>query len=213
MKTPKPNPTFALAETFFSIASSLSNEQSLYLARHKDLLEKWLKKIKTNLVSDQISETPIPAKPEVSINKVLYSPERFDRSIEGNSIFNPLCLATKEGSAYEYKLTTNLFPDELVEYMGGESSLQSSLFGLQQIRLLAIKQNLKKSEGVLSSNCSNYFPVLDKNKNVRFLSIYWARYKTPNRLIGSHCWEFCTAKKDKFMHEGAKLFLFQTKES
>lgn len=212
MEIYKPNPTFELAETFFSIASTLSAEQTLYLARHKDLIEKWINKMKTSLVSDQISETLIPAKPEVSIKKVLYCPERFDRSLDENSSFSPICSATKEGFAYEYKLNSDLFPDELVENLGGKESLRLSLFGLQQIRSLAIKQNPRKKEGVLGLNHSNYFPVLDKHGNICFFCIYWARYKSSSKLEGAHSWEFHRAKKDKFLHEGAKLFLFQSKE-
>lgn len=192
-----PNPTFELAETFFSIASTLSPEQTLYLARHKKLLEKWLSKMKTNLVTDQISETPILAQSAVSIKKVLYRPEMVDRTPDGNADLMPICPATKEGIVYEYKLNSDLFPGELIEYLGGQQSLKKGVFGLQQIRALAIKQNTKKKyEGLLQLN-SNYFPVLNKHGNICFASIYLARYKSSSKLRGAHSWEFHLCRKDK----------------
>lgn len=211
METHTPNPTFELAETFFSVASELPSEQILYWARNKKILEKILSK-KRVLVSDQLSETLLPAQPEVSIKKVLYCPEMVDRTPDGNADLHPLCPATKEGMVYEYKLSSPLFPDELIEYLGGKETLKRSVFGLQQIRALALKQTTKKKyEGLLQLN-SNYFPILNRHGNICFASIYLARYKSSSKLKGAHSWEFHLCRKDKFLHEEAKLFLFQNKE-
>ncbi len=206
-----PNPVFELAETFFSIASTLSQEQTRYWARRKQQLEELLNKKEISLISDQLSETGMDAQPEVSLKKVLYRPEYIDRSPNGNADLSLKCPATQEGAAYEYKFECNLFPDELLEYLGGKETLKANVFGLQQIRALALKQTMKKKQGVLHLHCLNYFPVLNKHGNICFAYIHWARYKSHSKLKGAHSWEFGITRKEKYIHEGARLFVFQNK--
>ncbi len=165
----------------------------------------------TDLVSDQISETIVPAYPEVSMNEVRYSPKRFDRSADGNSKLSPICLATKEGVIYGYRIEKNIYPAKFIEYVGGEEFLKDNIVGLQQIRGLALKQTPKKKKGVLDLNCENYFPVLDKNGKVIFVFIQWARYKSSEKLVGAHSWEFLLKKEDGFLYKGSQVFIFQSK--
>ena len=203
-----PNPLFELAETFFSVASNLTQEQIRYWARRREHLEKQLNKKDITLMSDQLSETTMVSLPEVPIRNVIYRPECIDRTPDGNADLGKICMATQEGVCYDYQLECNLFPDELIEYLE-KQALESNIFGLQQIRALAVKQTVKKKEGVLDLNHSNYFPIINKHGNICFAYIHWARYKSQTKLKGAHSWDFGIKRKDKFLHEGAKLFIFQ----
>lgn len=199
---------------FFSkVASRLTLEELIYWIREHEELLSLLKKKEPVLIGHSSDRFIINTAIAKDTAKVFNSQSPFRKPMTSNVITNFLQPHYVEkpmtDSACWYPLFCSLFPSEIITVLGGEDAMAHVHFSPQQIRLLAQKQNsADKTDGPLSFDVHNYFPIIGSKGETVFLTLKWDP-KHPSYKKNQWDFYFPHAQfgNEKLLHKNGRLFM------
>lgn len=178
---------------FFSeVASKLTLEELIYWTREPEELLALLKKPGLALIGDQSGIFSIPPQERKEVEKVIRLGGPFKKGIPPDWRRAFLYDGYEETSHVTggwFPVHCNVLPSEIVELLGENGTIPKDVhFTPQQIRYLLKSQDfIEKTEGPLSFEVSNTFPIMSRKGNTIFFTVRW----TPeNKRSKKNQWDY-----------------------
>lgn len=202
--------TFGLVEKISQILKELSPDEILYWLRKGDELKALLKKGEIHFLIETGITKIIQALPKQKMMNIFRYRRPFNEhlSVHHNSILCETYSSTDQMEAFSLGLTCTLDVPQVIKCIDALYILSETVFTPQQIRSVALEQNQQGMPGLLKFDCTNYFPILNKENQIIFASLRWRPDKSKMKLPKNK-WKFDFDEEKDFLFGSGNLVLLR----
>ncbi|HEY0979895.1 MAG TPA: hypothetical protein VGE18_00595 [Candidatus Paceibacterota bacterium] len=195
------------AETFFRVVQVLPDRHIAHWAKNEQKLKKILSTKALPVIGDILDTVSIGAQEANTLRHVLLKkPFRTNNlSVDIQSKLPDMVMRTPARTALCAPINCYLSSEEAINQLEQLVSLEHNGLSVQQIRVLAQKQNQKGKQGLLSHDGYNHFLMRCTDHALLFMTLLWRRYERAHSTSAAGSWDY-------FIHDDLKpgrLFILE----